>query len=104
MTPTQLQFLTHLAYLYLEYRQARKADTLLQALIGLSPEDHGLRLPAAYAAMLCGDHQRAFDLVQHYLRDEPADPPSGYLLKAKALWGLGRHQEAQTAIQVWQKG
>ncbi|MBK7542569.1 MAG: tetratricopeptide repeat protein [Candidatus Competibacteraceae bacterium] len=85
-----------LGHFFLEHDQAGKALVVLQALRAVYPADAGIARSLSYAYLQAGRYQDALDAA----RQADAEPDRGSidLLQGKALWGLGRTDEARACL------
>lgn len=94
-------FLSLLAYAYLRNGKAAKALTLLDCLGRLAPETPGLTRSLAYASLLAGDYTRALKLTEGApLKDDPFDQ----MIRSRALYAVGRRDEAQQLAEKAARG
>lgn len=100
MDDEQKEFLLVLGYFYLQNRKPAKALVLFKALAELFSEDLNVVKALSYACMLCGDHDKALSLAERFLSESNTDDDEalGRLLKGKALWGMGRREEARSTM------
>jgi tetratricopeptide (TPR) repeat protein len=100
MDESQKEFLTILGYFFLQNNKAEKALIIFRALQELFPDDPYLMKAGSYACLVNGEHEDALHLAERWLREGPVDRMNeiGYLLKSKALWGLGRENEARETL------
>jgi tetratricopeptide (TPR) repeat protein len=91
------QVLQMLADVYLEQGQTDKALTLLEALAVLAPQEPGVFRALGYACLRDGRYAAALAATDALLRLDPAMPANApvLLIRARALWALGRGGEAQ---------
>lgn len=89
--------LSVLAYLYLEHFKFEKALRLLRILKQYFPDDLEIRRSLSYAYLKTGDFQAALQQAESSLRGNlsPKEMISSTIIKAKALWGLGKEEAAR---------
>lgn len=88
--------LSVLGYFFLEHGQADKALVLLEALGALFPEDPGIAKALSYAYLQAGRYRDALDAAGPATAEQ--DSVFIHLLRGKALWGLGRVDEARACL------
>lgn len=93
-----------LAYLLTAQGKHAKAVTILNGLAELLPGDDRVLRPLAHACLLDGRHAQALEVSEALLRPGGADLHGEALacalrLKAEALWGLGRRDEARNLLE-----
>ncbi|MCB1804807.1 MAG: tetratricopeptide repeat protein [Candidatus Competibacteraceae bacterium] len=96
----QKETLQILADVYLNQAQIEKAVTLLEALHSVDQRDAGVAKALSYAYLLAGRPEDALTLSDVFLRLAGSSPDSNpiLLIRSKALWALGRAEEARTTI------
>ena len=99
--PQQRDAMLLLADVYLEQGQYDKARTLLDALALLWPDDSGVLKALAFACLQGGRFDEALAAADGYLRLGPATRVTApiLLIRGRALWGLGRVDEARDGLQ-----
>ncbi len=100
MKEDQKDFLLLLSYLFLKNGKNEKANTLLCALHGIDPEDSRVTLSYCYSSLLSGDYEKALELANVLLGEGNINRYKrlGLFMKSKALWGLGKEEESQYAM------
>ncbi len=104
MRETSAEALLLLAYLQAANGKHAKAASLLRGLASLLPDDARVLRPLAHTCLLDGRHAEALEAADALLRlggeglagDELA---CTLRLKAAALWGLGRKEEARDRLE-----
>lgn len=89
----QFDTLRVLGFLYLRLGLASKAARLFQALAVLAPQDPQAALSLAAATLEDGRPEEALALLERAPLAGAAARAPARLLKARALWRLGRHEE-----------
>jgi Flp pilus assembly protein TadD len=97
LSPDQREFLGVLGHFYLQHGQVEKALTLLRASVVLAPDDQGLLKMLSWAYLRAGDAGRALDTAGRYgaAGGDQGEGSPIQLIRARALWQLGRHDEAR---------
>ena len=90
--------LSLLGYLFLRHGKAEKAITALEALSVTDANSPWVQRSLAYAYLKNGNFEQSLDQVSKYLDSNSADR-GAELIRSRALWGLGRHEEARQLIQ-----
>jgi predicted Zn-dependent protease len=93
LEPDQFETLRILGFLYLRLGQARRAARLFQALAALAPEDPQIALSLAAAALEDGRPDETLALFARPPLDGAPPTAAARVLKARALWRLGRQEE-----------
>lgn len=103
MNTDQKDFLSILAYLYLQHSKLTKSVVLFEALHELYPDDMQVMKSLSYNYYLLKDYPQALSLL-NYVIDHcttKQDLIVSHLLKAKILWANGEHEEARTALKIF---
>ena len=87
------EFLSILGFLYLQNGKAEKAIVLLEALQKLAPDDTWSDGALAYAHELAGSHAEVLKRIQS-VREPERSSVTTRLIESRALWGIGRQDEA----------
>lgn len=89
-----------LADVYLGQDRPAEALILLRALSRLAPEDAGVWRALGYACLRAGEPEEALSAADTLLRLERPSPDTlpVLLLRAQALYALGRVREAQDSL------
>ena len=89
-----------LADVYLQQSQTDKAVTLLEALYHLYPNDAAVAKALSYAYLLAGRAEDTLAMSDVFLRlaGSSSDSNPILLIRSKALWTLGRVEEARTTL------
>ena len=99
-----VNWLLSVAYSYLVQNMAPQAITLLELLEVLQPNNRqGLRM-LAYAYLLVARYQQVIETITTLVRLKQTDnEQNAYLclLRARALWGLGKSEEAKTEFEKY---
>ena len=98
MKPKSAELLALLGHLYLQHGKAAEAVAALEGLTTIEPKNQKARFALAYAYVLNGDHQNGLDTIIEYSRKNPTNM-NVELVRARALWGLGRQKDARRAVQ-----
>jgi tetratricopeptide (TPR) repeat protein len=91
-------FLSILAYIYLKNNKFEKAIAVYKALWHLFPDSDRLTLCLGYLYLATHQYETALFYAETFLADNQ-EIGLGHLLKGRALYKLGKHFEAQKAIQ-----
>ena len=104
MDRRQKQFMAHMGHIYLQNGKLERARVIFHALQVLFPEDPYVHKACSYMYLLEGDYAAALQEANRYLLTARHDAGRivGYLLGCKALWGMGREQEARDMFQRYQ--
>ncbi len=96
MDTEELDTLDFLAYLFLRNGKWDKALPLYEALVAVDGNNVRRKLALAYVMLRAGREKDAQTLLDWCLtQSDEAPSPSLVLLRARALWQLGRHEEAR---------
>jgi Flp pilus assembly protein TadD len=109
MRASSLEALLLLARLYVMHEKHGKARVLLEGLFDLEPEDERVLRLLAYALLKAGEYEQSLGKLRvidelrknelsEYTQDAE-DTACLLRLKAAALWGLQRKEEARTALE-----
>ncbi|PTY00803.1 hypothetical protein DB346_14430 [Verrucomicrobia bacterium LW23] len=109
MRESQKEYLLILAHLFLEHEHFEKARILLVALRELFPADPGVARALSYCYYRLGFYEEALGEAEASLEmDMPDDSARSmavanisHFLRGKALWALGREEEAQDALSLY---
>ncbi|HSI84739.1 MAG: hypothetical protein ACAI35_15405 [Candidatus Methylacidiphilales bacterium] len=109
MKESQKEYLLILAHLFLEHEHFEKSRTILVALRELFPADASVARALAYVYHQLGYQDEALAEAEASLEmDLPDDSPrslavanTGRLLRSKALWAMGREDEARDALSEY---
>jgi len=101
MTGASREFLSLLGYVFLEHGQGEKAITVFEALQAIDPKDVATSRRLAFAYLLAG---RYADCLRHgdaHMDNFPTDPEidAVRIARGRALWNLGRQNEARRAAK-----
>ncbi|MGA2987800.1 MAG: tetratricopeptide repeat protein [Terriglobia bacterium] len=94
--PQEENYALDLGLFYLQQRTYRQADEIFERGARLNPASAFLALGLSLAQSLDGRFQECLKNLDHLLKLEP-ESSSGYLLRAYALYRLGRMDEAEKA-------
>ena len=99
--PQQRDAMLLLADVYLEQGQHDKARVLLDGLAVLWPADAGVLKALAFACLQGSHFDEALAAADGYLRLGSLNPLTApiLLIRGRALWGLGRVDEARAGLQ-----
>jgi Flp pilus assembly protein TadD len=99
MTPAARDYLNLLGYVFLEHGQAGKAVTVFEALVALEPADPAISRRLTHAYLLDRRHDDCLRHADRHLDLFPTDPELDLVRQARsrALWNLGRPNEARRA-------
>jgi regulator of sirC expression with transglutaminase-like and TPR domain len=97
MTNASREFLSLLGYVFLEHGQGAKAVTVYEALHALDPDDPATSRRLAFAYLM---DDRFVECLRHgdaHMDRFPTDPQleTIRLARGRALWNLGRQNEAR---------
>lgn len=97
ITKTQKEFLLVLGYLYLQNGKFYDSKIVFEALLLFYPKDHHIMRSLAYAYLCDGDYEQALEINEQFKHAQmsPKDHAFFNLLKSKALWRIGKLQEAK---------
>lgn len=95
MDERSIEFLSLLGYLYLRHGQADRAITALEAVLLFRPGDGHTVRSLAYAYLADG---RYADCLQALEAAGVRGQTWSELLRSRALWGLGRREEARRVM------
>ncbi len=101
LSDDQIAALLVLADVYVGQGRADDARTLLEGVLVLDPENLDVMKGLSYACLVAGDHERALGVVEGFLarrRPRPTEAPV-LLIQSRALWELGRHNEAHESLR-----
>jgi len=91
-----LRCLTHMVFLQQRYGNDDAAEAQAEKILSLNPDDnHGLRMMVINARLRRGENDSALALAEQYPDDMNPDISYGMAL---ALYRLGRHEEADIAL------
>ena len=101
LDPQQRDAMLLLADVYLEQGQHDKARVLLDGLAVLWSDDAGVLKAQAFACLQGSLFDEALAAADGYLRIGPLNPLTApiLLIRGRALWGLGRVDEARAGLQ-----
>ena len=101
MTGSSREFLSLLGFVFLEHGQAEKAVTVFEALHALEPDGAATSQRLAHAYLLAGKHAECLRQADSHLDRFPIDPELDAirLVRGRALWNLGRQNEARRAAK-----
>ncbi len=103
LTQNQRRALLMLGYLYLRMGLDNRAEKLFAALTALDEADGWARRGLAAACLALGEGEAALEHVDRAMGSAPLssrDAPL-HLLRARALWLVGRTDEARNAVNAW---
>ena len=105
MTDRSFEFLSVLAYIYLQHGQPAKALPLLKSLAAIRPTSVDVARSLAYAHLEAGDYEHCLQHVQKSFREFPdlQQSVSLRLIRCRALWKLGRTEQARALAQEWSR-
>ena len=103
LSAQQRQALLVLGYLFLRMGAFDRAAVVYQALAGQNPADREARRNLAYARLKLGDARAALDELRAAMDGGPLSTAQAalHLIRAQALWNLGRTDEARRAIDAY---
>jgi len=106
MRDQQQELLLLLASLFLQNEKAEQAVVLLEALQVLSPADPEVPRQLALAYLLARQFSQSLAAADRFLaaQTDKSDTRSMALIRSRALWALGRADEARSALQLFQAG
>lgn len=103
LTQNQRRALLMLGYLYLRMGLDKRAEKVFAALTALDGDDGWARRGLAAACLALGKGEAALEHVDRAMGSAPLpsrDAPL-HLLRARALWLIGRTDEARNAVNTW---
>ena len=90
------ELLLALGWLYLRCGHHRRGLILILLAANAAPEDQAVQRMLAWAFIVNGSGREALAAVERLEAADPdADQPPLRLLRSRALWLMGRHQEAR---------
>ena len=97
MNPDHKEFLTVLGHCFLQHGRFHDAGTVFEALVVLFPDEIAPKASLAYARLRLGDYGAALAQTDGLLRQPlpSRDRSFALSLRARALWGLARTDEAR---------
>ena len=103
LTQSQRRALMVLGHLYLRMGHFGRVRKLALALLALNPDDAWARRCLAVALLKEGDAERALEQLNMLLTGAPLPSRDAalYLVKAQALWQMGRAAEARNAMNAY---
>ena len=101
MTNASRDFLSLLGYVFLEHGQGEKAVTVFDALLALDPKDAATSRRLALAYLTADRHADCLRHCDAHMDRFPVDPEidAVRLTRGRALWNLGRQNEARRAAK-----
>ena len=89
-----------LGYFLLRQQRAADAVAVFRGLLATDPGDRHAHRALVYAHLVAGEAERALELASSYV-PRPHEPLAAtiHLLRAQALWRLGRPAQAREALQ-----
>lgn len=89
-----------LGYFLLRQDRAADAVAVFRGLLATDPEDRHAQRALIYAYLAAGEPERALEQAGSY-NPRPHEPRAAtiHLMRAQALWRLGRPEEAREALQ-----
>jgi len=106
MNDSEREFLYVLGYFFLQNNKNRKAADIFRALHALYPDTAAYTGALSYACLRMDDFAGALEYAEDFL-DHPLDSSHqefGFFLKSRALWGLGKEDEARKTFQRFYQG
>ncbi len=103
LTDEQRNALHVLGYLHVRMGQYRRVKKLAQALLALDAGDTRARRYLAVACLESGEAERALEELDRILAggNLPSRHAVLHLLRARALWQMGRSGEARNALNAY---
>lgn len=92
------EYLQILGFLYLQHKQPQKAVTVFRALLVARPEHLSVLRGLAWSLLQCGDSLGCLRLTDRYEQVAGALTPGMQILRGRALFGLGRTDEARETL------
>ena len=101
MNSAQEDLLRVLAQVFLEHRRPEKAIILLEALAIFQPGARDVLKPLALAYLAAGRYQDGATAAQQFLNGADAGESVApmYIIESRALWLLGRKEEARRSVR-----
>lgn len=94
-------FLSVVGYVYLQHGDATSAASVLKPVHAMHPQDREIARLLAYALLQLGRFQECLELTDFLLSGYASNEPTHvWLFRSRALYGLGRRQEAQ---ELWKQ-
>ena len=84
------------AWMHLRYGRVTEAVVILEGLTVLIPGDAWVHRTLGYAYLQVGEFQSCLDQLNRLLAKRT---PTDRLLRVRALWGLGRRDEARRMVK-----
>lgn len=97
----QKDFLVLLGYNYLKSNQLKKAIIVYQALYHLFPKSEEFSFCLSYLYLKQNQYEKALYYVEIYLTESKGIQKLAYLIKSKALFHLGRLNEAKKCARIF---
>ena len=94
---TTTEYLALQSWLHLRHGRTDEAILLLEGLSVLTPGDSWVNRTLSYAYLKSGQYQACLDQLQRCLQTQ--NSRTSKLIKARALWGLGLHEEARQLLK-----
>ena len=94
-----------IGYVYLQHGDAANAASVLESVHAVFPQDREICRLLAYALLRLGRFQECLDLTDFLLSGHGTQEPLHvWLFRSRALYGLGKHREAQKLWKQIRKG
>jgi len=105
LSADQIVALRVLADVYVGQGRSKKAVRLLEAVQTLSPGDTEVIKAMSYACLVAGEYERAVETAEAFLDLDTTANGGGpiLLIHSRALWALGRHQEAEESLRGYHR-
>lgn len=88
-----------LGYILLRQNHMRDAIAVFRGLLAINPEDRHAQRSLIYGYLAAGEPERALEIAGSYVpRPRERLGATIHLLRAQALWRLGRADEARAAL------
>jgi tetratricopeptide (TPR) repeat protein len=98
-------FLAVIGYVYLQHGDAESAAAVLEPVLAARPHDRGAARLLAYAFLQRKRFRECLELTDFLLNGHGSQEPSYvWLFRCRALYGLGRHEEARRLWEQTRKG
>lgn len=92
------EYLQILGFLYLQHKQPQKAVTVFRALLAARPEHLSVLRGLAWSLLQCGDSLGCLRMTDRYEQVSGGLTPGVQILRGRALFGLGRTDEARETL------
>ncbi len=101
LSQEELEFLQLLGYILMMYGKWNRAAAIYDALDILMPDNFQIRKAQALTCLNTGQNERALEKIEELLENSapPSERKNLLIMKARALWNLGKRNEAAASLQ-----